>query len=87
MASYGRAVTGTAVMARSANEEKKNQGILSAGWPQVRCVGTHNRVPLTDELQDCQHGFFVQITITRAIHPLVQRSGTANASGLSVLRG
>ena len=37
------------------------------GWPQVRCVGTHNRVPLTDELQDCQHGFFVQITITRAI--------------------
>ena len=37
------------------------------GWPLVRCVGTHNRVPLTDELQDCQHGFFVQITITRAI--------------------
>ena len=37
------------------------------GWPLVRCVGTHNRVPLTDELQDCHHGFFVQITITRAI--------------------
>ena len=37
------------------------------GWPLVRCVGTHNRVPLTDELQDCRHGFFVQITITRAI--------------------
>ena len=37
------------------------------GWPMVRCVGTHNRVPLTDELQDCHHGFFVQITITRAI--------------------
>ena len=37
------------------------------GWPVVRCVGTHNRVPLTDELQDCHHGFFVQITITRAI--------------------
>ena len=36
------------------------------GWPMVRCVGTH-RVPLTDELQDCHHGFFVQITITRAI--------------------
>ena len=37
------------------------------GWPIVRCVGTHNRVTLTDELQDCTHGFFVQITITRAI--------------------
>ena len=37
------------------------------GWPMVRCVGTHNRVPLTDELQDCHHGFFVQISITRAI--------------------
>ena len=37
------------------------------GWPLVRCVGAHNRVPLTDELQDCRHGFFVQITITRAI--------------------
>ena len=37
------------------------------GWPMVRCVGTHNRVPLTDELQDCHHGFFVQITIARAI--------------------
>ena len=33
----------------------------------VRCVGTHNRVPLTDELQDCHHGFFVQISIARAI--------------------
>ena len=29
------------------------------GWPMVRCVGTHNRVPLTDELQE--------ISITRAI--------------------
>ena len=37
------------------------------GWPMVRCVGAHNRVPLTDELQDCHHGFFVQITSTRAI--------------------
>ena len=37
------------------------------GWPMVKCVGTHNRVTLTDELQDCTHGFFVQITITIAI--------------------
>ena len=37
------------------------------GWPMVRCVGTHNRVTLTDEIQACNHGFFVQITITRAI--------------------
>ena len=29
MASYGRAVTGTAVMARSANEEKKNRFAFS----------------------------------------------------------
>ena len=26
------------------------------GWPMVRCLGTHNRAPLTDELQDCSHG-------------------------------
>ena len=34
MASYGRAVTGTAVMARSANEEKKKTGF---GWQQFVC--------------------------------------------------
>ena len=33
----------------------------------VRCIGTHNRVALTDELQDCAHGFYVQITITEVI--------------------
>ena len=37
------------------------------GWPMVRCSGTHNRVALTDELQDCSHGFFVQITVTGVI--------------------
>ena len=29
----------------------------------VRCVETHNRDALTDELQLCSHGFFVQITV------------------------
>ena len=33
----------------------------------VRCTGTHNRAALTDEWQDCAHGFFVQITVTGAI--------------------
>ena len=32
MASYGRAVTGTAVMARSANEEKKKNGSVVRLW-------------------------------------------------------
>ena len=41
--------------------------VCRRGWPMVRCVGTHNRVALTDELQDCAHGFFVQITVTGAI--------------------
>ena len=56
------------------------------GWPQVRCVGTHNRVPLTDELQDCQHGVLRSNYDHKSYpypcsgrHPLVQRSGTANA--------
>ena len=38
--------------------------VCRRGWPMVRCVGTHNRVALTDELRDCGHGFYVQITIT-----------------------
>ena len=33
------------------------------GWPMVRCVGTHNRVTLTDELQDCNYGFFVGLSV------------------------
>ena len=33
----------------------------------VRCVGTHNRVALTDELQLCSHGFFVQMTVTGVV--------------------
>ena len=33
----------------------------------VRCVETHNRVALTDELQLCSHGFFVQITVTGVV--------------------
>ena len=37
MASYGRAVTGTAVMARSANEEKKKKPLF------LSCL--HMRVP------------------------------------------
>ena len=39
------------------------------GWPMVRCSGTHNRIvlSLTDELQDCSHGFFVQITVTGVV--------------------
>ena len=35
------------------------QGILSARM-------AYNQVPLTDELQDCHYGFFVQISIARA---------------------
>ena len=31
------------------------------------CLETHNRAALTDELQDCSHGFFVQITVTGVI--------------------
>ena len=41
--------------------------ICRRGWPMVRCVGTHNRVALTDELQLCSHGFFVQITVTGVV--------------------
>ena len=41
--------------------------VCRRGWPMVRCIGAHNRVALTDELQDCAHGFYVQITITGAI--------------------
>ena len=41
--------------------------ICRQGWPMVRCVGTHNRVALTDELQLCSHGFFVQITVTGVV--------------------
>ena len=37
------------------------------GWPMVRCSGTHNRATLTDVLQDCSHGFFVQITIAGVV--------------------
>ncbi len=33
----------------------------------VRCMGTHNGIALTDELQDCAHGFFVQITVAGVI--------------------
>ena len=42
MASYGKAVTGTAVMARSANEKKKN--ILHPGSPGIVSV-----LPVTQE--------------------------------------
>ena len=31
----------------------------------MRCIGTHNRAALTDELQDCVHGF--QTTVTGVI--------------------
>ena len=43
------------------------RAVCRRGWPMVRCVGTHNRVALTDELQDCAHGFLVQITIPGVI--------------------
>ena len=43
------------------------QAFCRRGWPMVRCSGTHNRVVLTDELQDCSHGFFVQITVTGVV--------------------
>ena len=43
------------------------QAFCRRGWPMIRCSGTHNRVALTDELQDCSHGFFVQITVTGVI--------------------
>ena len=43
------------------------QEILSTfcrrGWPMVRCTGMHNGVALTDELQDCSPGFFVEIFV------------------------
>ena len=41
--------------------------ICRRGWPMVRCVGTHNRIALTDELQLCSHGFFVQMTVTGVV--------------------
>ena len=49
MASYGKAVTGTAVMARSANEEKKNaiEYILVTRWRWGK-KGGQNRVCACD---------------------------------------
>ena len=38
MASYGKAVTGTAVMARSANEEKKKSNVLDEVGAEAPCV-------------------------------------------------
>ena len=41
MASYGKAVTGTAVMARSANEEKKKKVFLSVVfWLEISGLGS-----------------------------------------------
>ena len=33
--------------------QKLLHAICRRGWPMVRCVGTHNRIALTDELQLC----------------------------------
>ena len=40
MASYGKAVTGTAVMARSANEEKKTDCLCKGEWYFLTVVVT-----------------------------------------------
>ena len=50
MASYGKAVTGTAVMARSANEEKKNHTRCSVWFGSATIVVTRCSV-ITLELK------------------------------------
>ena len=45
---------------------KSSFGHFAAAGGRWFGVLAHNRVALTDELQDCTHGFFVQITITGA---------------------
>ena len=48
MASYGKAVTGTAVMARSANEKKKRSGgvykMLVDAWPHRQGIAGQKRI-------------------------------------------
>ena len=56
-------------------------------WSMLRCSRTHNRIALTDELQVCSHGFFVQITVPGVFLPmrLISHAGVNMLAASSIL--